>query len=376
MKLNKNKSMAKKFIFNIFKSIILYTTIYFLIWIAICSIYENYIWYQNDNILSKGITRLLVSFRYNLSVILFFWMLGCFIILIIYVIKNSQNMLSIINASEELVSYDDAWIKLPKSLRDIEIKMNDTKQKFIKNYKLAKESEQRKNDLIVYLAHDLKTPLTSIIGYLELLKETPDLPLKQRRKYTDITLDKAYRLEELTNEFFEIARFNADNVMLLKKNIDIKFMLEQIVDEFYPLITDENKKIIIKCDEKIICYADPNKLSRALNNVIKNAICYSFENSEIMITVRENKNGIMIDIKNEGYTIPKDKLNVIFEKFYRVDEARNTNTGGAGVGLAIAKEIINLHGGKIEARSEQNITEFIISIPRYIKNKDISKKNC
>ena len=242
--------------------------------------------------------------------------------------------------------------------------MNDKKQKFIKNYKLAKESEQRKNDLIVYLAHDLKTPLTSIIGYLELLKETPDLPLKQRIKYTDITLDKAYRLEELTNEFFEIARFNADNVMLLKKNIDIKFMLEQIVDEFYPLITDENKKIIIKCDEKIICYADPNKLSRALNNVIKNAICYSFENSEIMITVRENKNGIMIDIKNEGYTIPKDKLNVIFEKFYRVDEARNTNTGGAGVGLAIAKEIINLHGGKIEARSEQNITEFIISIPR------------
>ena len=351
-----------KFIFNIFKSIILYTTIYFLIWIAICSIYENYIWYQNDNILSKGITRLLVSFRYNLSVILFFWMLGCFIILIIYVIKNSQNMLSIINASEELVSYDDAWIKLPKSLRDIEIKMNDTKQKFIKNYKLAKESEQRKNDLIVYLAHDLKTPLTSIIGYLELLKETPDLPLKQRRKYTDITLDKAYRLEELTNEFFEIARFNADNVMLLKKNIDIKFMLEQIVDEFYPLITDENKKIIIKCDEKIICYADPNKLSRALINVIKNAICYSFENSEIMITVRENKNGIMIDIKNEGYTIPKDKLNVIFEKFYRVDEARNSNVKGSGLGLAISKNIINLHEGEIWAESVGNDISFYIRV--------------
>ena len=216
----------------------------------------------------------------------------------------------------------------------------------------------------MYLAHDLKTPLTSVIGYLELLKEAPDLPIQQRIKYTNITLEKAYRLEELMNEFFEIARFNDTNIILMKKNLDLKFMLEQLIDEFYPLIHEQHKHITIHCDDSIMCYADPDKLSRVFNNVIKNAISYSFENTDIQINAFCKNDIITVSVENEGYTIPENKLNSIFEKFYRLDDSRNTSSGGAGLGLAIAKEIITLHGGTIQAQSKDNRTTFILTLPQ------------
>ena len=314
-----------------------------------------------------------IYYTQDISVFIFIAILWCIpvicISLILYrMLKKSYSYISELeNASKQLLYKNIDFIQLRPELSDIADKMNHLKREAEKNEQLAKESEQRKNDLIVYLAHDLKTPLTSVIGYLELLKESPDLPINQRAKYTNITLDKAYRLEELMNEFFEIARFNDTKIVLMKKNLNLKLMLEQIIDEFYPLTNEQNKKIIIKCNNNINCYADPDKLSRVFNNVIKNAISYSFENTNIEINAYTENNIINISIKNEGYTIPKEKLESIFEKFYRLDNARNTTTGGAGLGLAIAKEIITLHGGNITAKSENNITTFTLSLP--INNK-------
>lgn len=310
-----------------------------------------------------------IYYTHDISVFIFIAILWCIpvicISLILYrMLKKSYSYISELeNASKQLLDKNIDFIQLRPELSDIADKMNHLKREAEKNEQLAKESEQRKNDLIVYLAHDLKTPLTSVIGYLELLKEAPDLPINQRAKYTNITLDKAYRLEELMNEFFEIARFNDTKIVLMKKNLNLKLMLEQIIDEFYPLTNEQNKKIIIKCNNNINCYADPDKLSRAFNNVIKNAISYSFENTNIEINAYTENNIINISIKNEGYTIPKEKLESIFEKFYRLDNARNTTTGGVGLGLAIAKEIITLHGGNITAKSQNNITTFTLSLP-------------
>lgn len=150
----------------------------------------------------------------------------------------------------------------------------------------------------------------------------------------------------------------------MKKNLNLKFMLQQLIDEFYPITNEQNKNIVINCDDKIMCYADPDKLSRVFNNIIKNAISYGFENTEIQINVSCDTEFITISIQNDGYTIPEDKLNSIFEKFYRLDSSRNTRNGGAGLGLAIAKEIITLHGGTITAKSNNNITTFILTIPQ------------
>ena len=310
-----------------------------------------------------------IYYTHDISVFIFIAILWCIpvicISLILYrMLKKSYSYITELeNASKQLLDKNIDFIQLRPELSDIADKMNHLKREAEKNERLAKESEQRKNDLIVYLAHDLKTPLTSVIGYLELLKESPDLPINQRAKYTNITLDKAYRLEELMNEFFEIARFNDTKIVLMKKNLNLKLMLEKIIDEFYPLTNEQNKRIIIKCNNNINCYADPDKLSRVFNNVIKNAISYSFENTNIEINAYTENNKINISIKNEGYTIPKEKLESIFEKFYRLDNARNTTTGGAGLGLAIAKEIITLHGGNITAKSQNNITTFTLSLP-------------
>jgi len=244
-----------------------------------------------------------------------------------------------------------------------------------KQKKTASEAEQRKNDLVMYLAHDIKTPLTSVIGHLSLLDEAHDMPPEQKAKYIGITLEKAYRLEQLIDEFFEITRFNLQTIPVNKEAIHLQFMLLQIADEFYPLLTPQGKQVIINVPDDLILRGDADKLARVFNNILKNAIAYSYENSVIevsaellQISLEVTKVGIYedtIEIKftNQGNPIPPAKLETIFEKFYRLDAARSTNTGGAGLGLAIAQEIVNAHGGMISVESNSENTTFTIILP-------------
>lgn len=308
-----------------------------------------------SNNIENSLNHLVFDIIWLITIIILSYHLMKKVFSYIYVLEDATN---------QLFDKNIDYIELPPELESISNKMNHLKYESEKNERLAREAEQRKNDLIVYLAHDLKTPLTSVIGYLELLKDAPTLPIEQRIKYTNITLDKAYRLEELMNEFFEIARFNDTNIVLMKQNLNLKLLFEQIIDEFYPMTNEQNKSIIINCDESITCFADSDKLSRVFNNVIKNAISYSFENTNINIDVFLKGETITVLIQNEGYTIPENKLNSIFERFYRLDNARNSINGGAGLGLAIAREIITLHGGTIQAESKDNKTTFTLTIPK------------
>lgn len=228
---------------------------------------------------------------------------------------------------------------------------------------MLKEESTRKNDLIVYLAHDLKTPLTSIIGYLSLLKEIPEMPIAQQSNYINITLDKALRLEKLINEFFDITRYNLSQISLEKESINLYYMLVQLTDEFYPIFQAHGNTISLHADENLILYGDSEKLARVFNNILKNAVAYSYSNTEIQVFASGNEKEIYIDFQNRGKTIPKHKLESIFEKFFRLDESRSINTGCAGLGLAISKEIITLHGGTIWAESEQEQTIFHIILP-------------
>lgn len=228
---------------------------------------------------------------------------------------------------------------------------------------MLKEESTRKNDLIVYLAHDLKTPLTSIIGYLSLLKEIPEMPIAQQSNYINITLDKALRLEKLINEFFDITRYNLSQISLEKESINLYYMLVQLTDEFYPIFQAHGNTISLHADENLILYGDSEKLARVFNNILKNAVAYSYSNTEIQVFASGNEKEIHIDFQNTGKTIPKHKLESIFEKFFRLDESRSVNTGCAGLGLAISKEIITLHGGTIWAESEQEQTTFHIILP-------------
>ncbi|MCL2757683.1 MAG: HAMP domain-containing histidine kinase [Coriobacteriia bacterium] len=319
-------------------------------------------WYPDDPvyIFLKGIESnaflvlLLVGFVGFVVIFLYYWR------------KTIGFIDTIVEASQVLVEPGDALIELPPALEQIEIRMNQAKQETQRNLQLAKEAEQRKNDLIVYLAHDIRTPLTSVIGYLSLLDEAPDMPVEQKAKYVHITLDKAHRLEKLIDEFFEITRYNFQTITLIKKDIDLYYMLVQLIDEFYPQLASQGKQAVIHAPETLMAHADPDKLARVFNNIMKNAIAYSDDKSTINITAGLSGAKVSIAFRNVG-GIPQDKLATIFERFFRLDDARSSATGGSGLGLAIAKEIVQQHGGQIHAKSSvedgRAYTTFTVELP-------------
>lgn len=277
--------------------------------------------------------------------------------------KIFSYVFAVSESADKLFDKNVEYINLPPEIVEVEKKLNHFKTEAIKNERLARENEQKKDELIVYLAHDIKTPLTSMIGYLSLLSEIKDMPQEQRNRYIDIALDKSYRLEYLINELFDVARFNSEKIVLEKEEINLNLMLEQIADDFYPTLKEMNKKINFTSDEKTILYADPDKLSRVFNNLIKNAVNYSKENTDIDISILNKENQATVKITNKGKQIPKEKLDKIFEKFYRLDSSRTSKTGGSGLGLAIAKEIVELHGGRIYAESDMKETTFSVILP-------------
>lgn len=277
--------------------------------------------------------------------------------------KIFSYVFAVSESADKLFDKNVEYINLPPEMVEVEKKLNHFKTEAIKNERLARENEQKKDELIVYLAHDIKTPLTSMIGYLSLLSEIKDMPQEQRNRYIDIALDKSYRLEYLINELFDVARFNSEKIVLEKEEINLNLMLEQIADDFYPTLKEMNKKINFTSDEKTILYADPDKLSRVFNNLIKNAVNYSKENTDIDISILNKENQATVKITNKGKQIPKEKLDKIFEKFYRLDSSRTSKTGGSGLGLAIAKEIVELHGGRIYAESDMKETNFSVILP-------------
>ncbi len=311
---------------------------------------------------------------YASILVLLVWFFMVLIIIYAYWKKAAGYFENITAASATLVHQDDAIITLPAELREIEDSMNHMKRTSLKNEREAREAEQRKNDLVVNLAHDIRTPLASVIGYLSLLDEAPDMPKEQRAKYTGITLEKANRLEQLINEFFEITRFNLSAIVLNKGRINLSFMLAQMADEFYPMLAPHGKQIVVQAPDDLDLWGDADKLSRVFNNILKNAMSYSYDNSIISIRAFSQETSIVIEFLNSGDPIPQQKLETIFERFFRLDAARSSQTGGAGLGLAIAKEIVSAHCGTITAMSDPEQTIFTVVLPMEEKSMGQSKE--
>lgn len=269
----------------------------------------------------------------------------------------------VIAAAEKLVRPTEEQIILSDALKSIQDELNHVRETALLNAALTKEAEQRKNDLVVYLAHDLKTPLTSVIGYLTLLRDERQISEELRQKYLSISLGKAERLEDLINEFFEITRFNLSHITLQYSKVNLTRLFEQLIFEFQPMFKEKNLQCTLQAPADTMLRCDADRMQRVFDNLLRNAVFYSFENSTIEITVSQDDKQTLISFTNSGNTIPPEKLSRIFEQFFRLDTSRSSQNGGAGLGLAIAKEIVGLHGGKISASSREERIRFDITIP-------------
>lgn len=340
---------------------ILYTIVIIFIFFVFKSVLSTRIYYGNEFFYP------FYHWANNNKVFLVFLVLsiGYFIIILIYFKKTLKHMDEILGAMEEIYAKDDEPIFLSRDLKEINEYMNKIKFNLRENEKIARDSEKRKEDLIVYLAHDLKTPLTSILGYLNILKDEDDLSERFKKKYLQICYDKTLRLEELINEFFDITRYNLKDIVLEKTPVNFSFMMEQIIYEFKPLLKEKNLNINSDIEPEITLSIDPNKIERVIDNIIRNAINYSYTDSTINIIVNKDEGKfINICVINKGATIPAEKLEHIFEEFFRIDPSRGTKIGSAGLGLAIAKSIVVAHNGSINVKSENETTEMVVKLPK------------
>ena len=298
-----------------------------------------------------------------------FYILGVVIVIFFLILLRLAMMLftryfdQIISGVDQLSQESDQPIQMCPELGFMADKLTEVQTKLRIRTQQAQAAEQRKNDLVVYLAHDIKTPLTSVIGYLSLLNEDKSLSREQMARYIRIALEKAYRLETLINEFFEITRYRFQSVPLQLEDVDLCYMMVQISDELYPKLMERGKTMELEVPEDLHIRADSDKMARVFNNILKNAIAYSEPASPIRVSAHAEPGRVLIRFTNRG-AIPQDRLDDIFEKFYRLDAARSSATGGAGLGLAIARDIVRLHGGEVTARSDGENTVFTVVLPQ------------
>ena len=236
-----------------------------------------------------------------------------------------------------------------------------------------RESERTKNELITNVAHDLRTPLTSIIGYLELLAGNQQVPADMQHKYIEIAYGKSRRLQKLIEDLFGFTKLNCGKIAMHVGQIDIVKLLGQLIEEAYANFVEKGLSYDLQSNvpAKII-NADGNLLARLFDNLIGNAIKYGADGKRVLVKIHAEGETVTVSVTNYGYVIPADELPLIFNKFYRVEQSRSSSTGGTGLGLAIAKEIVDMHGGTISVASNLNGTVFTVKLQ---VDFDVDKEN-
>ena len=248
-------------------------------------------------------------------------------------------------------------------IRNIASNINNMAEEINKKILAERLAEKTKVDLITNVSHDLRTPLTSIMGYIGLVKEGRYGDEDTMKSYLDISFNKAEKLKVLIEDLFEYTKLNNDGIKINKIEVNLSEFLFQLIEELTPIFEENELTVVRKTlDENIIVKLDPDKMVRVFENLLTNAIKYSYKPGEIIVEVyRDDIYGI-VAIRNKGNNISEEKISKLFDRFYRVDESRNAQTGGSGLGLAISKNIVELHDGQIWAECYKNDISFFVKL--------------
>jgi signal transduction histidine kinase len=226
-----------------------------------------------------------------------------------------------------------------------------------------RKAEQTKNELITNISHDLRTPLTTITGYLGLVEQDRYRDEVELRYYVSMAYEESQRLSQLIQDLFEYTRLRNNEMKLRTSKINLIEMLWQITEQFRLQLKEVHMEPRLLFDNtQLIVLADGNKLRRVFENLITNSIKYGQQGKYLDITGRADNQEVVVEITNYGEAIPPADLPYIFERFFRVEKSRNLHSGGSGIGLAIAKQIVELHGGTIEATSDSDLTCFTVKL--------------
>lgn len=366
---NNNKDLTKRyrtrFVLNIMISAFIVCLIESLLIFNMGRLINFVTGYESDDFATAGLHTSSAVFVYIITAIALFAVI--FYMLerksIAYITKISKGVKEIskgnLNSKIE-VAGDDEFSEMAENIN----KMSEDLKKLLE---LEREAEQSKTDLITNIAHDLKTPLTSIIGYLELLSRDggPKLSDELRQKYLQIAFNKAKRLEQLIEDLFSFTKLSYGKITMKVSYVDVVKLLEQLLEEAYPNFVERGLSYEIRSNvSSLEITADGNLIARLFDNLIGNAIKYGADGKRVIVRVNADieQDVVEVQVINFGYIIPEKDMPFIFNKFYRVDQARSTQTGGSGLGLAIAKDIVNMHGGSIQVSSDLNGTIFTVRL--------------
>jgi len=328
---------------------------------------------QRDN----AFVEMLTSFDVVVILIYVVFGIGIFTVTFLLLQEKSMRYISRISDAMQSISEGDLNVTVDIEGDDEFSVMAASLNKMVGDLKglmdKEREAERTKNELITNIAHDLRTPLTSIIGYLELLSGDTKLDPEVQKKYISIAYVKTKRLEKLIEDLFGFTKLNYGKISMHVSRVDVVKLLSQLLEEFYPSFVDKNLSYELQSNVPAqTISADGNLLARLFDNLINNAIKYGADGKRILVKVHGGEALVTIQVINYGYVIPEEELPLIFNKFYRVEQSRSTNTGGTGLGLAIAKNIVDMHGGTIDVTSGLSGTVFTIVLQ---VNFDINKEN-
>jgi len=328
---------------------------------------------QDDN----AFLEMLTSF--DVIVILIYVVFGIGILAVTFLILQEKSMRYIGKISDAMQRISEGDLNITVGIEGddefsvIAANLNKMVEDFRNLMDKEREAERTKNELITNIAHDLRTPLTSIIGYLELLSKEGEIDQEIQKKYIGIAYVKTKRLEKLIEDLFGFTKLNYGKISMNVTKVDVIKLLSQLLEEFYPSFMDKNLSYELQSNVPVqVVSADANLLARLFDNLINNAIKYGADGKRILVKVHGSEELVSIQVVNYGYVIPEEELPLIFNKFYRVEQSRSTNTGGTGLGLAISKNIVDMHGGSIQVTSDLSGTVFTVKLKTDF---DVNKEN-
>ncbi len=338
--------------------------------------------YQNMKVyvVVSGVPQATINYVEGKSSLSVIYGLGAFIITFYFLTRRKMRYIEelakgLLEISKGNLKYrvveksEDELGSLANNINEMAAKLEDKIER-------ERKAEKAKNELITNVSHDLRTPLTSIMGYLRLLKDKRYETIEQQENYVDIAYGKAEKLKGLIEDLFEYTKINDENIQLDRQRLAINELLEQLIEELVPVGEENQLRFVVEFPaDRIWLNLDSDKIVRVFENLLMNAITYSRKPGEIKVKLLVDEKYVTVAVSNYGEEIPSSEMENLFERFYRVEKSRSSLTGGSGLGLAIAKNIVELHGGKIWAECEGEQIIFFVRFRQDEQENAQSKKS-